>query len=175
MIIVLFTIPTMSGCLQVVGRQVAEGAIQAVESKVIELTGDKAREAIAEALKEGFAETDIDPNLDGNIDWAEWKSFQKIYGKREASKFYKTLEMEIKAVMQGQKTISQAITDTKTAVKKQGGEALSFETTAGLSGLISALGIFALNWNRNRTRKKDLAKKKDDEPKTSGGDVVQPG
>ena len=79
LIVVIAMAALTSGCINAkkYGRQAADGALEAVESRLIQLRGDKAREHIANAMKEGFSEIDVDPNLDGEINQEEFFAFQR--------------------------------------------------------------------------------------------------
>jgi len=126
----------LCGCIDTkkLGREAVEGGIEAVESRLVELRGSEARKAIAGAMREGFSELDIDPNLDGTIDHNEYFAFQRLIAERA-----------ILGLASG-----KSLEEVKS-------EAISIEKAVGVSGGLSALFVILLNLIRNRSRRKDLA------------------
>ena len=140
----------MTGCINAkkYGRQAADGALEAVESRLVQLEGKQARDHISNAMREGFAEIDVDPNLDGRISHEEFFSFQ---GKVQAFILQDAFEG-----FQSGKTFGE--------IKER---AIGLEKTFGISGILAAPAMLALNTIRNKTRKKQM-----DEISESNGKTV---
>lgn len=129
---------SLSGC---VGTYVKNRAIEYGDTKLAEFAEGQSQKAIASAIAEGYKETDIDPNLDGLVEWSEWTEFQK------------TAQSDI---------LKGALADFRSGssfdeIKEK---VLSKQETLGLTGGMSGLAVFLLHMYRNRTRKKVLGEPK---------------
>jgi len=140
----------MTGCWDGLKRSAINSAEEYADSKLIELNGKEATREIAWAIKHQFLETDVDPNLDGTINWEEYTDWQS---RKQAYVMNGAVKIATEGFASG-----ETIESIKSKIESEYG---TLWESLGGSSLITLLGMWLLNKRRNKTREDKVVLKTD--------------